>query len=255
MEDKNILKKVKVMELFDQIRESTEAAKARRTKALSRFNVGDVVYPLYQRWSIPALWGIVVKISPEIRKIVVDLQGCERQYDPEELIPTSPELRPNSSYNEDREKSIAKIEKNVKASFSRFKKAAPLGMETFGEDEEDILSIAPLEDSEERVKVVPAFTSWKIAMERVSKMKAEVSDTFESFISDSMNFIQAASLFLASSNMNKFRENAINALYSFSTAISIASMEKGLTAEHKTILSTANDLAKQLSKAMGVILQ
>ena len=76
--------------MFEEIQESIERAKRRRTEALARFHIGDIAYPLYQTWS-PVIWGTIVNIDPVAYKITVNLNGVERQYDPEELVLTNPE--------------------------------------------------------------------------------------------------------------------------------------------------------------------
>lgn len=103
-------------ELFKQINDSTERAKCRYNEQLSRFHVGDIVCPLYQKW-FPTIWGTVVEIIPQIHKINVNLNGIVRQFEPEDLILTNPELKPGSDYNDARQKIVLNAEKKVKASF------------------------------------------------------------------------------------------------------------------------------------------
>lgn len=76
--------------MLEEIRNSIERAKRLRSEALTRFHIGAVAYPLYQSWS-PVIWGTIVNIDPVAYKITVNLNGIERQYDPEELVLTNPE--------------------------------------------------------------------------------------------------------------------------------------------------------------------
>ena len=108
-------------ELFDYINEATEKAKGKRAEQLARFHLGDIVYPLYQTWR-PTLWGTVVEINSDIHKINVNINGIIRQYDPEELVLTNPELKPDSKYNQEMGKMIEKASKSIKASFSNLRK-------------------------------------------------------------------------------------------------------------------------------------
>jgi len=55
---------------------------------LNSFNIGDVVYPFFARNLVN--WGVVVDINPTIRKVVVNFNGINRQFDPEWLIKTNP---------------------------------------------------------------------------------------------------------------------------------------------------------------------
>lgn len=73
-------------EVFDRIRESAEKAKNMRAMQLERFHVGDTVYPLYQEWH-PILWGTVVDVDYNIHKVIVNIDGIERQYEPNEILP------------------------------------------------------------------------------------------------------------------------------------------------------------------------
>ena len=80
------------MAWFDEINDSIERAKALRGTVLKRFKVGDVVYPIWQTWEHP-IWGVVVYIDPVCHKLRVNVNGVERQFDPEDVIPVNPELK------------------------------------------------------------------------------------------------------------------------------------------------------------------
>ena len=142
-------------ELFQKINDSTERAKSRYNEQLSRFHIGDIVYPLFQRW-VPAVWGTVVEVIPQIHKINVNLQGVIRQFEPEDLILTNPELRPGSDYNEERQKIIDNAERKIKASFSSNKDMTDSQFKDYfcnvrftNEDHENVIPVKVSADSEE----------------------------------------------------------------------------------------------------------
>ena len=84
---------------------------------MSRFHIGDIVYPLYQ-YCIPEVWGVVVDVSTTTHKVTINMNGVERQYDPEELVLTNPELRPDSRHNRELEKKQDEIEGRVQRMFT-----------------------------------------------------------------------------------------------------------------------------------------
>lgn len=102
--------------MFESINKSIERAKRRRLDALARFHIGDVCYPLYQTW-MPVIWGIIVDINVTTHKISVNLNGVIRQYDPEELVLTSPEDKEPNTTNEDRQRVLDEIERTVSSAF------------------------------------------------------------------------------------------------------------------------------------------
>ena len=102
--------------MFESINKSIERAKRRRLDALARFHIGDVCYPLYQTW-MPVIWGIIVDINVTTHKISVNLNGVIRQYDPEELVLTSPEDKEPNTTNEDRQRVLDEIERTDSCTF------------------------------------------------------------------------------------------------------------------------------------------
>ncbi|MBP5458956.1 MAG: hypothetical protein J6Y62_02090 [Clostridia bacterium] len=103
-------------DLFKEIGQSIDDAREERVKELRKFHIGDVVYPLLQRWE-PLVWGTVKDVSPATRKITVDIAGTEKQFDPEDLVLTSPELKAPNQYNEERQKELEKIGDKVDKAF------------------------------------------------------------------------------------------------------------------------------------------
>lgn len=101
---------------FEQVEKSIADAKTMRVRELERFHIGDVVYPVYQPW-FPLTWGTVTDIGLTTHKITVDIQGHPVQYEPEELILTSPELKTSTPENDKRTKEIEVIEKKVEKAF------------------------------------------------------------------------------------------------------------------------------------------
>lgn len=103
---------------LETIKDSVERAKNRRIEALSRFHIGDVAYPMYQDWEV-SIWGTIVNIDPVAYKVTINMNGVERQYDPEELVLTVPELKvvePNQKAVEVAENII---KQDIKASLRR----------------------------------------------------------------------------------------------------------------------------------------
>ena len=103
-------------DLFRQIRDSEARAKARRLQALERFHVGDVAYPIGIRSDV-SIWGIVVDVNPTIHKIVLNLNGVIRQFEPEELILTNPEEKEGNREVEDKERVQRVVEETVGKAF------------------------------------------------------------------------------------------------------------------------------------------
>ena len=103
-------------ELLEGIAESIDKAKKIRMRELERFHIGDVVFPLYQMWE-PLLWGIVTDIGLTTHKITVNINGVLRQYDPEELIMTNPELKQPNRNNEDKKRIEDEIQRTVNKAF------------------------------------------------------------------------------------------------------------------------------------------
>ena len=58
------------------------------------FDIGDIVYPFFSRNLVN--WGTVVDINPVTRKVTVNFNGIERQFDPEWIIKTNPEIKVSS---------------------------------------------------------------------------------------------------------------------------------------------------------------
>ena len=124
--------------MFESINKSIERAKRRRLDALARFHIGDVCYPLYQTW-MPVIWGIIVDINVTTHKISVNLNGVIRQYDPEELVLTSPEDKEPNTTNEDRQRVLDEIERTVSSAFwaSKANRIAKKLIAAFGKKELD----------------------------------------------------------------------------------------------------------------------
>ena len=103
--------------MFEEINKSIERAKRRRLEALARFHIGDTVYPIYQTWD-PTIWGVIIDINITTHKVTININGVERQYDPEELVLTNPETQvnyPNQKAIEMAEKLVAKdVSANLK---------------------------------------------------------------------------------------------------------------------------------------------
>lgn len=76
---------------MDELKQRIQKAKERPYLTLNSFNIGDVVYPFFARNLVN--WGVVVDINPTIRKVVVNFNGINRQFDPEWLIKTNPQLK------------------------------------------------------------------------------------------------------------------------------------------------------------------
>lgn len=110
-------------DLFDEIRKSTARVRNRRMEMLDRYQVGDMVYPVYQVCQ-PNVFGVVSRIDRHIRKVFVDLNGCVRQYDPEDLIRTNPELKERVLSREEQERTDDIVEQAVSTAFDGAKVAA-----------------------------------------------------------------------------------------------------------------------------------
>jgi len=80
--------------MLEEYEDRVEYAKTKHLRMLERFHVGDIVHVLFS----PQLlnWGTVVEIDIPCRKVYVDLNGVCRQFDPEWLIHTNPEMRTNN---------------------------------------------------------------------------------------------------------------------------------------------------------------
>lgn len=80
--------------MLEEYSERANYAKTKHLEMLKRFHIGDAVYILFSPFYHN--WGIVVEVDTHCRKIYVDVNGVKRQYDPEWLIHTNPELRTNN---------------------------------------------------------------------------------------------------------------------------------------------------------------
>ncbi len=104
--------------MFEAIHESIDRARRRRSDALERFHIGDVAYPIYQDWEVQ-IWGTIVNIDPVAYKITVNLNGIERQYDPEELVLTSPEAKVNEPNQKAIDVARSLVDESVRASLRK----------------------------------------------------------------------------------------------------------------------------------------
>ena len=104
-------------DVFDEIEEARKRAAGLRAEEMARFHVGDVVYPLMQ-YGTPDVWGTVIDVSLTTHKVTINMNGVVRQYDPEELLTTNPELRPDTPYNRDLEEKQAEIAERVEKMFT-----------------------------------------------------------------------------------------------------------------------------------------
>ena len=77
--------------MLEDINDRIEKAKSKPLLALERFHIGDIVYPFFSHNLVN--WGTVVDIIPSTRKIIVNFNGINRQFDPEWLIHTNPDLK------------------------------------------------------------------------------------------------------------------------------------------------------------------
>lgn len=103
--------------LFQEIRESENRAKARRLQALGRFHVGDVAYPIGIRGDLN-MWGIVVDINIPAHKVILNLNGLVRQFEPDELLLTNPEEKEGNREVEDKERVKRVVEETVGKAFA-----------------------------------------------------------------------------------------------------------------------------------------
>ena len=222
--------------LFEYIDQATEKAKSLRMNRLTRFHIGDVVYPLYQTW-FPTIWGTIVEINPAICKISVNLNGVIRQYDPEELVLTSPELKPDSTYNQEREKIQKKAEKEVTASFK--KRASSLDLEE--EEEKD----------KNYVLIFTLFLTWKKETEKLATHPEEgLEEGYLSFLKDTLNLMLLADQEGSKGNFSEFFSFAVDALYAFQTAYSYG--HNHLPVEVEQDLSLARTKAEEFKRALDL---
>ena len=77
--------------MLEEFKERIEHAKNKPYLALQMFEIGDIVYPFFAHNLVN--WGTVVDINPVTRKITVNFNGINRQFDPEWLIKTNPEIK------------------------------------------------------------------------------------------------------------------------------------------------------------------
>lgn len=113
--------------MLEEYRERIEQAKKKPYLSLEMFEIGDIVYPFFAHNLVN--WGTVVDINPVTRKIVVNFNGVNRQFDPEWLIKTNPEIKTASIKN--KHKIEAKYRRMVEALYY---KEAP-GIYKMSEDE------------------------------------------------------------------------------------------------------------------------
>ena len=101
--------------MLEEYKDRIDGAKNKFSLALERYHIGDIVYPFFAKNLVN--WGTVVNIDVKARKIIVNFNGVERQFDPEWLIHTNPDL---NTGNNDTETKIAK--KVFKAAIATLKK-------------------------------------------------------------------------------------------------------------------------------------
>lgn len=77
--------------MLKEFEERIQRAKDKPYLALQMFEIGDIVYPFFAHNLVN--WGTVVDINPVTRKITVNFNGVNRQFDPEWLIKTNPEVK------------------------------------------------------------------------------------------------------------------------------------------------------------------
>ena len=106
--------------MLEEINKSIERAKKRRSEALARFHIGDVCMPLYQTW-FPTIWGTIVDIGVVKHKFSVNLNGIVRQFDPEELVLTNPELRSSNYFTNRQDQDVGEIKQVVENAFQASK--------------------------------------------------------------------------------------------------------------------------------------
>lgn len=77
--------------MLEEYKERIQKAKERPYMTLNNFNIGDVVYPFFANNLVD--WGTVVDINPITRKITVNFNGINRQFDPQWLMKTNPQIK------------------------------------------------------------------------------------------------------------------------------------------------------------------
>ena len=75
---------------LEGIKERVQEAKNKPYRMLERFHVGDIVYPFWLRNMI--VYGTVIDIDTVAHKVICDFNGIRRQFCPEDLMLTNPEL-------------------------------------------------------------------------------------------------------------------------------------------------------------------
>ena len=75
---------------LEGIKERVQEAKNKPYRMLERFHVGDIVYPFWLHNMI--VYGTVIDIDTVAHKVICDFNGIRRQFCPEDLMLTNPEL-------------------------------------------------------------------------------------------------------------------------------------------------------------------
>lgn len=77
--------------MLEEYKDRIQKAKERPYLTLNNFNIGDIVYPFFAHNLVN--WGTVVDVNPITRKITVNFNGINRQFDPEWLMKTNPQIK------------------------------------------------------------------------------------------------------------------------------------------------------------------
>lgn len=77
--------------MIEEYKDRIQKAKERPYMTLNNFNIGDIVYPFFAHNLVN--WGTVVDINPITRKITVNFNGVNRQFDPQWLMKTNPQIK------------------------------------------------------------------------------------------------------------------------------------------------------------------
>ena len=77
--------------MLEEYKDRIEKAKERPYMTLNNFNIGDVVYPFFAHNLVN--WGTVVDVNPITRKVTVNFNGINRQFDPQWLMKTNPQIK------------------------------------------------------------------------------------------------------------------------------------------------------------------
>ena len=87
-----IIKKFKEQKyMLEEYSQRIEKAKQKPYLALNMFQIGDIVYPFFSHNLVN--WGTVVDINPITRKVTVNFNGVNRQFDPQWIIKTNPQIK------------------------------------------------------------------------------------------------------------------------------------------------------------------